>query len=97
MTFVQAFKRKGEMIEFDIDFASGKLTGLHAERLGYWMDGYSGYIQFPQQQSFKMPHPAHNPKSMAWLLMSFDYEDIRGELSQYSPPNFSPVPDGAVS
>ena len=99
MTWVQAVNHFNEMIEFDIDFNTGELigTGLGALRVKNALKHYGGVIGFPQQQSFEAPHPSIDPRSMAWLLMSMGFYDIRGDLAQYDPPEFSDIPDGAVA
>ena len=99
MTWVQAVNHFNEMIEFDVDFSTGEVTGdgLGVLRLKNALKHYGGAIGFPQQQSFEMPHPSIDPRSMAWLLMSMGFYDIRGDLAQYDPPEFDDIPDGAVA
>ena len=99
MTWVHAFDNFNDVAEFDIDFNTGELigTGLGARRVKNALKHYGGVIGFPQQQSFEAPHPSIDPRSMAWLLMSMGFYDIRGDLAQYDPPEFSDIPDGAVS
>ena len=99
MTWVQAFDNFNDMAEFDVDFSTGEVVGvgLGALRVKNALKHYGGAIGFPQQQSFEAPHPSIDPRSMAWLLMSMGFYDIRGDLAQYDPPEFSDIPDGAVS
>ena len=70
MTWVQAFDNFSDVVEFDVDFSTGEVTGdgLGVLRLKNALKHYGGVIGFPQQQSFEAPHPSIDPRSMAWLL-----------------------------
>jgi len=92
-------------IEFDIDFATGKIEGLvvdpaHEAYVRSILNDLAAHpdepAHFAWQQSYPAPDPMHVPKSMAWQLMAIGWT-LEGDLAKYPAPEPDPLPDGALS
>lgn len=90
-------------MEFDIDFETGKISGLLVEGLNpeYADRELRGLATqdrayFPWQQAYPTPEPFRRPESLAWLLLSRGWV-LQGDLARIQPPKPGRLPPGAIS
>lgn len=87
------------VFDFYVDFATGELSGESARYFDRCLNvgGYDGMAHFAWQQSYPAPDPLHNPASMAMVLQSWGYGDIKGDLAKYPMPEPEELEYGAVA